>query len=87
MCIEFVEVDAKSAENTDSACTFGFALTDILQVGLVCGECSVEIGRRWKILVFGVRFHQGQRVFDLENGELGSQNPGVAGIGGVSPKI
>lgn len=42
MGIEFIEIDAKPTENTDSARTFGFALTDSLQVSLIGGECSVK---------------------------------------------
>ena len=38
MRIKFIEVDAKSTENTDSACTFGFAFTDALQISLIGGE-------------------------------------------------
>ena len=30
MRVEFIEVDTKSAENTDSTGTLGFAFTDIL---------------------------------------------------------
>ena len=38
MCVEFIEVNAESAENADSASTFGFAFADILQISLVGGE-------------------------------------------------
>lgn len=54
MRIEFVEVDAKATENTDSACAFGFALADILQISLVGRECSVKFRRRWEVLLFGI---------------------------------
>ena len=56
MRIEFIEINPKSTENTNSARTFGFALTDILQVSLVGGECSIKFGRRRKVLIFGVYF-------------------------------
>jgi len=54
MRIKLVEVDPKATEDADSACTFGSAVADVLQISLVCGERSIKFRRRREILVFGV---------------------------------
>lgn len=56
MRFEFIGVSTKSAENASCACTFRFALTDILQVILVGGERSVELGESRGVFIIRVHF-------------------------------